>query len=91
MTMHIKSCDFITIRTGSEQVLPPLNPPAALHVGDHIQITLIDEIGEFGWQGVVTELFRGDRVKIELITADGETCRYSVPRDLLQLVRGANA
>lgn len=42
-------------------------------------------------RGTVIELYRFDRFKVEVTFDDGATECFSVPRDLLQLVRRADA
>jgi len=91
MTTHIKSCDFITIGHDSQNIVAAYIVPDHLQVGDRVQITFVDDEGVLPWEGTVIAAFEGDRFKVELIADDGSVHRYSVPRDLLQLVRRADA
>lgn len=91
MNAHIKSCDYITLGHDSPNVVSACIVPAALHVGDRVQITFDDEEGVLPWEGMVTEVFKGDRFKVELVADDGSVHRYSVPRVFLQLIRRADA
>ena len=91
MNAHAKSCDYVTLGHDSPNVVSAVTVPDVLHVGDRVQLTFVDEEGVLPWEGMVTEVFKGNRFKVELIADDGSTHRYSVPRDLLQLVRRADA
>lgn len=88
---RIHQPDHTPLYHDSPGVIVPSTPPSHLQVGDRVMIRFADELGPNDWIGSVTETFRGDRYKVEFIGADGREHRFSVPRDLLTLVRRADA
>lgn len=64
--------------------------PDALLAGDVVALLYDDPYGCV-LQGTITGHYQGDRYKVEVTDIDGQTYRYSVPRDLLRLVRRAEA
>lgn len=88
---HIHQPDYTPLFHDTPCLIHPTTPPAHLQVGDRVMIQFVDEVGRIDWQGTVTEIFKGDRFKVELIDAHGQTHRFSAPRDLLTLIRRADA
>ena len=66
--------------------------PEPLFVGDQVSI-LFSQVSPAGpdLRGTVTEVLRGERYRVEIVGDDGATYAYSAPRDLLLLVRRADA
>lgn len=89
--MSALQADYIELRLGQAGVLPPVAASDRLAIGDHVEILFEDEQGELPARGMIAEVFRGDRFKVEVLDEAGEIHRYSAPRDLLRLVRRAEA
>ena len=63
-----------------------------LFVGDIVTIMFsLQSAGAVDLRGTVTEVYRHNRYKIETIDDAGDTRKVSVPRELLRLVRRADA
>lgn len=63
-----------------------------LFVGDVVNVKFsLQTSGDIDRRGTVTEVYRYDRFKVECVDDAGETCKFSVPRELLRLVRRGDA
>lgn len=65
--------------------------PEILMVGDTVALGQPGQDNEPLLQGLITEVFGADRYKVEITDIEGRVFRYSVPRDLIILVRRADA
>lgn len=65
--------------------------PDALLIGDTVALGQPGQDNEPLLQGTITEILGTDRYKVEITDIEGRVFRYSVPRDLIILVRRADA
>jgi len=82
--------DCTIIHRSPYATMPKPAGPEILMVGDIVKLTCGEDAAPY-LTGTITEVFKGDRYKVEVTDIDGAVYRYSVPRDLMRLIRRADA
>ena len=83
--------DCIIIHRSPYAPMAKPSGPDALLIGDVVALGQPGRDNEPLLEGPITEAFAGDRYKVEITDIEGRVYRYSVPRDLIILVRRADA